>query len=210
MLDASSNARHPHIDRMFNAINRRQLVVRALRLLVPIIGILLFLVLITPILLGMFFPSAQFDAIRISNNQLVVDAPRAKGNLSDGGSYDISAHSAQTDLADQNVVTLVDLLGDLDFVDGTTARATSADGLYTFSTQELELLSTIDIVASNGDNGIIGSGIVKIAPQIFEGKDGVQLKFADGSALDADTMYYDAGRGKWTFKNFTLNFTPLE
>ncbi|MGJ8528537.1 hypothetical protein [Maritalea sp.] len=210
MLDASSSGRHPQVDQLFNAIKRRQFVVWTLRLLVPLCGLLLFFVLIAPIVLGVLFPTAQFDAIRISGDRLVVDAPRAKGNLSDGGRYNVSAHSAETDLIDQNVVTLVDLLGDLDFSDGTTARATSADGVYTFSSEELELLSTIDILASNGDEGTIGSGLAKIAEQVFEGQDGVSFRFIDGTTLDADTMYYDAGRGLWTFKNFTLNFTSPE
>jgi len=192
------------LDNRFRAIRRRRILVHTLRWVVPCIGVLLLLALMTPMLIGFIFPTAKFDAIRIAKNQLIIDAPRAKGTLGDGGRYEASAHSAETELLDQDIVTLVDLVGDFFFVDGMKVNATSDDGIYTFSTEILELFSLIDILSSKGDVGKIGNGIADMAAQTFSGKGGVDLDFADGTTLDADTMFYNAEADTWNFTNFTL------
>lgn len=208
MGDIAATFSQRDIDRSFRQIGRRRVLVWVLRFIVPTTGVVLFAYLVLPIILGALFPAAQFDAIRISNDRLIIDAPRAKGTLSDGGRYKMSAHSAETGLADQDIVDLVDMVGDLFFFDGTTAKVTSDDGQYSFLDETLKLFTRIDIVSSNGDKGTIGNGVVYLAEQRFTGKDGIKFEFIDGSTLDAATMKYNSPLGKWEFTDFTLVLSP--
>jgi len=208
MTETSALTTPRDVDRMFGRIGRRRIVVRVLRFIVPIFGALLFAYLVLPMIVSAIFPAAQFDAIRITDDRLVIDAPRAKGTLSDGGRYRMSAHSAETGLASQDIFDLVDMVGDLFFFDGTTAKVTSDNGQYSFPNETLEMFTRIDIDSSNGDKGTIGNGVAYIAEQRFTGKDGIKFEFIDGSTLDAATMKYNSPLGKWEFTDFTLVLAP--
>lgn len=208
MAELTSISADRDLDRAFKHIGMRRRVVQLLRIAVPLAGLGLFAYLVLPLIISSLFPAAQFDAIRISSDRLVIDAPRAKGTLSDGGRYRVSAHSAETGLANQDIVDLVDLVGDLFFVDGTTAKAISDDGRYSFIDETLELFSTIYLTSSKGDKGTIGNGVIYLSEQRFTGEDGVKFEFIDGTTLDAATMKYDSARGKWEFTKATLVLTP--
>jgi lipopolysaccharide export system protein LptC len=189
---------------LLKRLKRRSNFVRALRVLVPGIGLVLLLVLMLPVLWDSLLPNASFEGIRIDESRLVVDAPRAKGTMSDGGSYLFTAETASSEITNQDLVDLTELVGTFNFADGTITRATSENGTYQFSTELLALTSLINITSSQGDKGAIGNGIADIKKQQFSGKDGVDFTFADGTTLKAETMEYDAGRGKWVFGKATL------
>ncbi|GLQ17200.1 hypothetical protein [Maritalea porphyrae] len=208
MAELKSISADRDLDRTFKHIGMRRRVIQLLRFAVPLAGLGLFAYLVLPLIISSLFPAAQFDAIRISSDRLVIDAPRAKGTLSDGGRYRVSAHSAETGLANQDIVDLVDLVGDLFFVDGTTAKAISDDGRYSFIDETLELFSTIYLTSSKGDKGTIGNGVIYLSEQRFTGEDGVKFEFIDGTTLDAATMKYDSARGKWEFTKATLVLAP--
>ncbi len=208
MAELTSISADRDLDRTFKHIGMRRRVVQLLRIAVPLAGLGLFAYLVLPLIISSLFPAAQFDAIRISSDRLLIDAPRAKGTLSDGGRYRVSAHSAETGLANQDIVDLVDLVGDLFFVDGTTAKAISDDGRYSFIDETLELFSTIYLTSSKGDKGTIGNGVIYLSEQRFTGEDGVKFEFIDGTTLDAATMKYDSARGKWEFTKATLVLAP--
>lgn len=189
---------------LLKRLKRRSRAIKLLRFLVPGVGVLLLTVLMVPVILDMLLPDAGFKGIRLDDSRLVVDAPRAKGTMSDGGHYLFTAETASSELTNQDLVDLSMLLGVFNFADGTITRATSETGTYQFSTELLTLKSEIDIRSSKGDEGAIGNGIADIKKQQFSGKDGVDFTFADGTKLQAETMFYDAGRGQWIFTKTTL------
>ncbi|MCZ4271958.1 hypothetical protein [Maritalea porphyrae] len=208
MANHSAPIAQRDIESAFKGIARRHLIVKFLRIIVPILGAVLFAYLVLPMVLSTLFPAAQFDAVRINSDRLIIDAPRAKGALGDGGRYRIAAHSAETGLTNQDSVDLVDMVGDLWFADGTTAKATSDDGRYNFLDETLEMLTPIEISSSNGDKGRLGNGVIFLSEQRFTGGNGVRFDFIDGSTLDAATMKYNSAQGKWEFTDFTLVLIP--
>ena len=189
---------------MIKRIKWRSKVILALRFIVPAIGVLLLLVLLAPTLLELVLPKGSFDRVRVSDSRLIVDAPRARGTMADGGNYVFTAKEAASELSNQDKVFLIEMLGVFTFADETVTRATSDEGEYLFSTEVLTLKTLIDIISSKGDEGQIGSGVADTKAQKFYGNDGVKFRFADGTQLDADTMFYDAGRQYWRFTNATL------
>ena len=189
---------------MIKRIKWRSKVILALRFVVPAIGALLLLVLLAPTLLELVLPTGSFDRVRVSDSRLIVDAPRARGTMADGGNYVFTAKEAASELSNQDKVFLIEMLGVFTFADETVTRATSDEGEYLFSTEVLTLKTLIDIISSKGDEGQIGSGVADTKAQKFYGNDGVKFRFADGTQLDADTMFYDAGRQYWRFTNATL------
>ena len=189
---------------MLKRLKRRSGLIWVLRLIVLMIGAGLMLVLLWPVILDFVLPSASFEGIRISDSRLVVDAPKSKGTMADGGHYEFDAQTASSEITNQDLVYLDQMLGTFYFADETVVRATSDKGEYLFSTEVLTLLTQIDIFSSKGDEGVIGSGTANIKTQQFNGADGVKFRFIDGTKLDADTMFYDAGRNLWKFTNATL------
>lgn len=189
---------------LLKRLKRRALLIKFLRFLVPGAGTILLLILMLPILWDILLPNASFEGIRIDESRLVVDAPRAKGTMADGGNYLFTAENASSEITNQDIVDLEQLVGEFSFADGTQTIVTSDQGSYQFSTELLNLLSRIDIRSDKGDQGTIGNGIADTKSQQFSGHDGVDFTFADGTKLQSDTMFYDAGRGKWAFTNATL------
>ena len=144
-----------------NALQRiklRSRIVGSLRLIVPAIGVIVMFYLLAPAIVEMFLPKGSFDTVRISDSRLIIDAPRSRGTMADGGNYVFTAKTAATELNDQDRVFLEEMLGTFYFANETVTRATSDTGEYLFSSEVLALTSVIDIISSNGDEGQIGSG----------------------------------------------------
>ncbi len=157
-----------------------------------------------------FAASTQFDGIRLEQDKLVVDEPRATGVLSDGGTYEMTARSATTKIINQDMIDLVDMQATMNFVDGENLVATSETGTYSLIRSILTLTAQIDLLSSKGDTGIIGSGVADLNTKIFDGDDGVAFDFANGSTLRAINMHYDGQKNYWKFERATLTLAPLE
>jgi len=195
-------------EHQFARVERRRRVVKLLRWAVPALGSLIFAALTIPLLISGLLPNAQFEGIRLEEDKLVVDEPRATGTLSDGGTYEMTAKSAKTKIINQDLIDLTDMRAQMNFVDGENVVATSAIGSYSLISSILTLTSQIDLVSSQGDTGNIGSGVADLNAQIFDGDDGVAFNFANGSTLRAINMHYDGAKQYWKFERANLTIPP--
>lgn len=197
-------------DQLFARVSRRRRVVKILRWAIPVVGGLTLLALLVPLVIANLVPSAQFEAIRLEQDNLVVDAPRATGTLADGGTYEVTASTATTKILNQDLINLVEMRATLNFPDGEDIVGTSDVGAYSLLTSILTLPSQIDLLSSQGDTGIIGEGVADLEAQIFDGDKGVAFDFADGSTLRAINMHYDGAGQYWKFERASLTLTPQE
>ncbi|MCF4097244.1 hypothetical protein [Maritalea mediterranea] len=198
----------PSFEQQFARVQRRRRVVKLLRLAIPGFGGMIFLALMVPLVIGNFLPTAQFEGIRLEEDNLVVDAPRATGTLSDGSTYEITAKSASTKIVNQDIIDLIDLTARIEFTDGENLVGQSANGAYSLITDILTLPTQIDLQSSKGDLGTIGSGVAQLNDQIFDGDDGVAFDFANGTILRAINMHYDGAKQYWKFERANLTIPP--
>jgi hypothetical protein len=195
-------------EHQFARVVRRRRVVKLLRWTVPAVGSIIFAALTIPLLIAGLLPNAQFEGIRLEDDKLVVDQPRATGTLSDGGTYEMTAKSAKTKIINQDTIDLADMRAQMNFVDGEDLVATSAIGTYSLISSILTLTSQIDLVSSQGDTGEIGNGVADLDGQVFNGDDGVLFQFANGSTLEAINMHYDGAKQYWKFERASLTIPP--
>lgn len=197
-----------HFEQLFARVERRRRLVKLLRWIIPAVGSVIFLALTVPLLIDSLLPTAQFEGIRLEQDKLVVDAPRATGVLSDGGTYEMTAKSATTKIINQDMIDLIDMKATMNFVDGENIVGTSATGTFSLKSNILALNSQIDILSSQNDQGEIGTGIADLDAQIFNGYDGVAFDFANGSTLRAENMHYDGEGQYWKFERASLTIPP--
>lgn len=207
MMSTAADTQFHHL---YAGVKRRQRLVKLLRWTIPLVGALIFAALMVPLLLNNLLPSTQFEGIRLEQDRLVVDEPRARGVLSDGGSYEITAQSATTKLINQDAIDLTNLQATISFVDGATIVGTSATGIFSLRRNILTMNNQIDLSSSTGDTGRIGNGVADLNTKTFDGDDGVAFDFSNGSTLRAQNMHYDSAAEYWRFERASLTFPPQE
>mgnify|MGYP005990339879 CR=1 FL=1 len=206
----SETATASHFNDLFAGVQRRQRIVKWLRWTIPLLGGAIFAALMIPLLIDNLLPSTQFEGIRLEQDKLVVDEPRATGVLSDGGTYEMTAKSATTKIINQDMIDLVEMQATLNFVDGDSVVGTSETGTFSLKRNILTMTSEIDLLSSKGDTGLIGNGVADLNTKIFDGDDGVAFDFANGSTLRAKNMHYDGPGNYWKFERATLTLAPQE
>lgn len=200
----------PQFEQLFARVERRQRLVKWLRWIVPIVGCVFFLALTVPVLVERLLPTAQFEGVRLDQDKLIVDGPRATGVLSDGGTYEMTAKSASTKIVNQDKIDLVDMKALLHFIDGEQIVGTSATGTFSLKRNILTLDSQIDVKSSQNDQGEIGTGMADLNAQTFNGYGGVAFDFANGSTLRAQNMFYDDVGKYWKFERASLTIPPKQ
>lgn len=206
----SETATASQFDDLIAGVQRRQRIVKWLRWTIPILGGVIFAALMVPLLIDNLLPSTPFEGIRLEQDKLVVDGPRATGVLSDGGTYEMTAKSATTKIINQDVIDLLEMQATMNFVDGENLIATSETGTFSLVQSILTLTSQINLLSSKGDSGVIGNGVADLDAKIFDGDNGVAFDFANGSTLRAANMHYDGSLNYWKFERASLTLAPQE
>jgi lipopolysaccharide export system protein LptC len=143
-----------HVDRTrraaFAAAERHSRLVRALRVALPTIGLLLALAvagigIVTRIEIGL-----TIGDVRISAEGLSMDAPKLSGSDGKGRVFTVDADRAVQDLRDPRIIRLFDIVASVRQPDGSSAEFRAASGVYDAGQQALTLDEEITIRASDG------------------------------------------------------------
>lgn len=192
----------------FRRLDRRHTAVAALRIAVPIIGILAFAALAAQIYLASFLGGLGVEGLRLERDSLIIDRPEMTGILAGVGRYEFNAGTASTQLSAATGLDLNRLAARLFFDSGETADLTAPGGRFDFGQRLLALAGPMQLVSSDGTAGEVQGAEINMPAQTLSADAGVEFAFPGGSSLAAETMFYDANSGALRFERVRLSIVP--
>ena len=189
---------------IFGRIVTRNRVVAALRLIVPALGVLAFLVLAAQITLANLARQYGISGIRIDRGTVVVEAPKYSGMGGDGSRYLISAREARTPIDRSHLIEMIDASLELVQTGGTSYFAKSATATMNTRANTVKAPGSVAVTGSDGLEGTLTDVDVDSDADLITSNGAVDLKLPDGTTVVAATMLRDGPAGTWTFTQATV------
>lgn len=193
---------------MFRRLGRRHLAIAALRVGVPIVGVLAFAALAAQIYFASFLGGLGVEGLRLERDRLIVDRPQMTGTLAGTGRYEFSADTASTQLSTATGIDLSRLAAQLLFNSGATASLAAPGGRFDFGPRLLILAGPMRLTSSDGISGEVQGARIDLTAQTLSADAGAEFAFPGGSSMVADTMFYDANSGALRFERVRLSIVP--
>lgn len=137
--------------RVYRASRRHSLMVRVLRILLPVAGIsaLFGLIVIINILpkIGLGLDLGDMT-LSFNGSTIVMNDPKLNGFGNNGQAYEVRAQSASQSILNPQRIALEGLSADITLSDGAWAKVRSASGLYDNGDQILRLDEAINLTSS--------------------------------------------------------------
>lgn len=198
---------------IFAALNRRNRLVRVLRLGLPAFGAVLLLGLLLQIYVGSLMPDLGFANVTIDRDNLVVEAPVYSGTGTDGTIYAVSAATARTAFGRFDVIGLTDAAFTMvQGSDGTRFTARAAAASLQMTDQTVVVDGPAHVEGSDGMHGTLLDATLDVDAESLRSAGPVDLTFSTGTSIKAASMHYDGATQRWSFERATVELpaTPGE
>lgn len=136
--------------------------VRRLRFLLPMLGGLLFAMVIGATVITRISISLSIGDLKITTDGLAMDAPHLSGSDGKGRTYTVTAGSAVQDLTDTRIIRLKDVEASVIQTDGSRARLLADSGVYNSAAQTLVLKENIRLANSDGSGGALSRAEINL------------------------------------------------
>jgi lipopolysaccharide export system protein LptC len=193
--------------RLHASLERRNGLVAALRIFVPVIGAASAVVVVGGLVLDGMSNRFGFANVRIDRDNLVVDTPHLSSTLADGTSVTLTAASAKLAVNDTDLAELTKVAFTADLANGTALRADADLARLTISTQVIRVPGTTRVVANTGFVGNALDVVADVQGLRLEARGPVDLNFGPGNRLVASDMLYDHNTGTFVFHHATMSLT---
>lgn len=186
--------------RAFRAARRHSIVVRILRLAMPIVAVLLVgaFTATTWQTMALRGRGIQVGSVRITSDSLVMANPRYEGFGKDGSRYHVRAQSADTALERDAPIRLRKIEGDLVQPSGVTTKLTAERGTYDQKASILELEERIDVRSSDGMTAKLTQATVHTRESRVVSRMPIEASLPTGQ-LKARTMEFDTKQRRARF-----------
>lgn len=139
----------------FRKVRRHSILVRILRLLLPVLGIgtIGAVVFITTFVPKIGIGGFELDpgmTLSFNGSSILMNNPKLSGFGDDGQSYEVKADSATQSILNPGLINLNGLFAKITLEDGTWANVRSQEGLYNNDSSELTIQSPIQVDSSEG------------------------------------------------------------
>lgn len=188
----------------------RNRVVGVLRIALPVFGVLLLAGLMLQIYISSLANRFGIDQIAVSLDTVTVEAPEYSGLLDDGSTYRVSASMAEAPLTSTDQINLIDASLVIQSPEGATMHIRAEEALLDTSKELVTVDGRAYFEDSEGRIGEFSRSIFDAQSQTLNSQGPVEINYANGTTLTAETMIYDAKTLNWTFSkaNVTLPNTP--
>lgn len=197
---------------LFRQLQRRNRRVDVLRVLVPLLGILVFAVLTAQIYVSSLGSRFGIGQVSVSPDSVSVDAPEYAGLLDDGANYRVSAAQARAATSQPDLINLAEAAVEVVRPSGVRMSAEAAHAQLDTTRQLVLIPGHTDISDSTGTSGTLSDSVFDWVDQVLTAKGPVAIDYADGSTVRAKGLVYDARKRLWTFSGATVTLpaTPGE
>ncbi|MCD7058541.1 hypothetical protein [Pelagibacterium xiamenense] len=194
---------------VYRNIARHNRAIAALRIAVPVAGLILFSVPLIQFALGVVGETIVVDGAALDADTLVIQSPRFEGLTADGAVYRMEAARSESDTGNLDVSTLYDLTIDLDGAAGYWAEVTFSRAEWTMSREYLSSDETVYVEDSTGAQGVLEGAEADWPAQIIKSDGPVRFTYANGSELNANTMVHDIAAATWHFTGPKVEMQPV-
>jgi len=196
----------------YKRLERRNRLIRVLRLAVPAAGTVILCALLIQIYLSSLGGRYGVGQVTVTPDAIVVEAPEYAGILEDGSSYRVWADAARANKDSTELIGLGNAAIVLNRADGVQMQATTPSADLDTITQAIHVPQNTEISDSLGTVGSLGPSVFDWQKKILTTEGPVDIAYADGTTIAAEGMVYDLGAKAWTFSRATviLPTTPGE
>lgn len=199
-------------ERLYRGLARRNRIVGALRWLVPVGGVLLFVVVAGLVLLDGLAHRFGYSNIRIDRDNLVVDLPTLTSTDSDGTLYSLTARAAKVGGSRSDMIEMQDTNFTMKPKGGPELTASAAAAQFQTTGQLVSVPGITNVSSSDGIVGTVEGAFIDLMNWTMVADGHVDLRLPDGSTVVSDGMSYDRKAGIYSFKRATVTLvtTPGE
>jgi len=178
-------------ERAFHAARRHSRLVRALRIVLPVLVALAALAIFlmtyfNPLRMLAKLPVDVGDLV-VSGTKITMQAPHLSGFTRDARAYELSADNAAQDLTKPDIVDLHNIRAKVQMQDKSTLQLTAARGVYNSKGEMLKLDHNIEITSSTGYAGHLSEATVDIRKGHVVSDKPVTVQLLQGT-LDANRL----------------------
>lgn len=192
----------------YRALEQRNRMVTALRVLVPLIGLMVLAALFVQMIVAGMEREFSIGRISFERNRMVVDTPSYTGMLADGSAYDMTAGSAETALDRPSVIELSQAHATLRRSSGVRVTADAEQAEVETQLQQIDIPGPTTIADTTGLKARVSGLHADVPAQLVTGGK-VALEYADDATLAAEAMRYDVRAQTWTFTDVTVTLPDL-
>ncbi len=188
-------------------LRRRNRIIDVLRVLVPLLGLMLFGFLIAEIVIASMANSYGLSGIHLDRNRLLIDVPRYEGVTENGLRYKVAAETASALLSRADIIELDNVTLEIVRPDGVTFSATTSRAIYDLIGQTVEVPGVAEVTDSRKTGARLFDSFVDWRAQTITARGGARITFADGTRLMAQTLVMYGADDRWDMMGVTLD-TP--
>ncbi|MBF0680497.1 MAG: hypothetical protein IR164_16350 [Devosia sp.] len=199
-------------DSLYGRLRRRNRLVAALRLGVPLLGAATLVGLLAQIYLSSLGNRYGIGQIVVTPDAITVEAPEYAGVLEDGSSYRVTADLARAATTNTDLIGLGNASIVLNRPDGVQMQASATSAELDALREKVIAAGITEIADSTGTTGTLENAEFDWPSQTLTTSGPVVIDYADGTAIRAETLVFDADARIWTFARaiVTLPATPGE
>lgn len=190
--------------RLYAGLEQRNRRIAILRVGLPVLGLLVLVGLTLQIVVASLLDQFGISSIRIDRENLVVDTPSYSSMTADGTMYAVASQSAQAALADTDLLHLNEAALTVTKPDGSWLKADAVAADMRLSGQTLFVEDAMGIADSRGTTGTIHGVHADLVSEQMVSDGRANIRYHNGTTLDAETMTYDGKRQLWQFNRVTL------
>lgn len=182
------------IAKRYAGARRHSLLVRILRIALPVVSVVGVVVFIVVAYVLPDLPAGiSASSIDVTHNTIVMKDPHVSGFLRGGRTYEVRADRAEQSLENTKVATLDNIVATLGFGNGESAKIVAPHGTYFADTQRILLSDDIDIQSSNGASGKLQSADVDIPTGTMVSDKPLRFQSGGSSISAAGVHVFDKG-----------------
>lgn len=202
MLASAQNAEQRSL--IYDRLMQRNRLVSILRVGLPVIGALVLAGLLFQLVLASLLDQFGISNISIDRDNLVVETPSYSSMTADGTMYSIASDDARAALGDTDLLHLSGATLLVTKPSGAWMEAKAAEADMRLSAQTVYVPEVMEIRDSRGTSGTIVGARTTLTGESMVSDGPANIRYHNGTTLDAESMVYDAKAQRWEFKQVTL------
>lgn len=191
-------------EEVYRRLLGRNRVILRLRLIVPVAGTAILVILVGQIYLSSLSSRFGIGQIRISPDSVTIDSPEYSGVLSDGSQYRVLAQSARAAVGHPDLIDMVDGALTINRASGSTMDVNAPSAQLDTTNQLVNIEGIANIEDSSGTTGKLYHSVFDWSAQTLTSKGPVTVDYADGTTILASGLFYDTKAAVWTFSHATV------
>jgi lipopolysaccharide export system protein LptC len=190
-------AAHAGVERTVRSAGRHSLLVRLLRVLIPLVvvlglgGYLLFSYL-NPFAILDKLPEVS-GKLGVQGSKITMDAPRIAGVTRDQRAYELTAETAVQDITKPDIVELQNLRAKMELQDSDVVVITARSGTYNTKGDSVVLREHVVVTSANGYTAILRQALIDMKKGMVSSGEPVQIKLPNGSLKANSLEIFNSG-----------------